>query len=256
MVLKYKNVLYNNIPYTVINVKYKNKDLPLLLDRDDFHIIQSLDPSLKCNKYGSVCFSHTFNNNTRDVFIHEIIMALKNRDTNSRNKNSSILHINRIGLDNRRVNLIYDVKNKNINKNIKKKKRIITLPKNSGILPDELPTFVWYMKPNNYHGERFMVSIGDIKWKTTSKKNISLRYKLEQAKSFLRNLKNDKPELFESFSMNGDYNKHGFSLITDFFNIIKLAGYNNIDDNFINNNTDFYLKPYNNNNNNNNNNYN
>ena len=53
------------------------------------------------------------------------------------------------------------------------------------------------MKPNGSHGDRFMVEIGDVKWKTTSSKKLSLKYKLEEAKLFLRQLKRESPELFE-----------------------------------------------------------
>ena len=49
-----------------------------------------------------------------------------------------------------------------------KKKRTIKLPKSSGITPDDIPTYIWYVKETANHGDRFVVEIGDIKWKTTS----------------------------------------------------------------------------------------
>ena len=49
-------------------------------------------------------------------------MALKKMDHNKEQLNNPIIHINNIGLDNRRENIIYDVPNKNIRKNSKKKR--------------------------------------------------------------------------------------------------------------------------------------
>jgi hypothetical protein len=111
---------------------------------------------------------------------------------------------------------------------MKKKKRIIKLPENCGIHPDELPTYVWYVKPEGTHNERFVVKIGDLVWKTTSSNKMSLRYKLEEAKAYLRKLKEEHPELFQNYSMNGDYNKLGHELFESFYDIIYLAGFKHI----------------------------
>lgn len=132
-----------------------------------------------------------------------------------------ILHINKIGIDNRYTNLMYDIANKPITKNIKKKKRIINLPKNSNIPIDSIPSFVWYIKPDLTHGPRFMVKIGDFQWKSTSLPELSLRYKLESAKKYLRYIKNTYPEELNQIAMNGDLNIQGQILSKEFFTIIN-----------------------------------
>jgi hypothetical protein len=213
--------------YVVINAKYKNMhNIPILLDAKDSIYIKSLNKTWKCANNGTVYMSYESGDKSQDIYMHEIIMALKLKDNNSKRKSCSIIHINRIGLDNRRINLIYDTNNKEINKNLRKKKRIIVLPESSNMLSSELPTYVWYLKPNDSHGERFIVNIGDIKWKTSSSKHLSLRYKFEESKKYLRNLKIIKPHIFDDYCMNGEFTKQGKQYADDFFSIIDSHGYN------------------------------
>jgi len=212
--------------YVVINAKYKNTyDIPILLDAKDSAYIKSLNKSWKCANNGTVYMSYESGDISQDIYMHEIIMALKLKDNNSKRKSCPIIHINRIGIDNRRINLIYDTNDKDINKNLRKKKRIITLPEDSNISPNELPTYVWYMKPNDSHGERFIVSISDIKWKSSSSKHLSLRYKFEESKKYLRNLKITNPHIFDDYCMNGEFTKQGKQYADDFFSIIDSHGY-------------------------------
>jgi hypothetical protein len=107
-------------------------------------------------------------------------------------------------------------------------------------LANDIPSYVWYLKDNDTHGERFMISLGDIKWKSTSSKKLSLRYKLEETKKYLRALKNNRPDLFTDYSMNGDLNQEGKINLESFINIAKNSGYSNI--NNIVDKTNQYLK--------------
>src|SRR5271166_4531925 len=109
-------ISYNNQKYVVFSVMYKNKlKLPALLDYDDFIKINKLNKNWRCNENGFVVCSHTYNGVTQDVTLQKIVMLLHNGNNDQKNK---ILHINRIGLDNRTENLMYDTQNKCINKNI------------------------------------------------------------------------------------------------------------------------------------------
>ena len=159
---------------------------------------------------------------------------------NGNTLNKPILHINKIGIDNRISNLSYDTHDKHIQKNLKKKSRTISLPKKCGIIPENLPSYVWYVKEDSSHADRFMVDVGDVNWKSTGSKKVSLKYKLEETKKYMRHLKNARPDLFNEYSMNGDLNKNGVGLLDDFLNISKDAGYylNDIS----NANTEKYLK--------------
>jgi hypothetical protein len=243
MGLDYQRIRYKNNYYAVMDLQYKDINLPVIVDWDDFAKIKNLNKSWKCNKLGFVSCSHTYNDSIKEIFMHDIVMTLKQKDISEGHIDKAIIHINRIGLDNRRENLLYDLKEKDVNKNIKKKKRTIVMPANSGIRPNEIPTYVWYMKPNGSHGDRFMVEVGDTAWKTTSSKKLSLRYKLEEAKMYLRQLRLDQPELFEDYSMNGDYTKEGMALMDSYYAIIHRAGYTNIEQKDLESRTEELLKP-------------
>lgn len=223
--MKYEIVKHDGKNYAVFDVKFKNYNLPIVLDYDDFKVVKGIGKNWRCNKYGAVCCSHTINGITKDVYLHDVIMNIKYGDKTLK---KPILHLNRLGLDNRRNNLAYDTAYKDKKKNLKKKKRTIKLPASYGIDPNDIPTYVWYMKENGSHGERFMVSIGDVQWKTTSSRNVDLETKLDSAKSFLRKMQNTRPDLFESYSMNGDFTREGKELNKSYYDIIHKAGYDHI----------------------------
>lgn len=239
----YKHIFYNNNYYTVFKLKYKNLDIPVLLSFNDFKIIKKMNKNWKCNNLGFISYSYDFNGIKKDVYLHEIVMLIKNKDEGLKNLNKSILHINRVGLDNRRENLIYDIAGKESNKNCKKKSRTTELPKASGIDPNEIPTYIWYMRGDNTHGERFTVKIGDISWITTSSQDLSLRYKLEEAKMFLRNILKIRSDLYQEYCMNGDYTEEGKELLKSFYKLIHLVGFNHIEEFIPENNTFELLKP-------------
>jgi hypothetical protein len=213
----------------VFGLAYKNYVLPVVIDKRDFDIIQAFKKNWKINSNGFVYCTHKYPNDVfRDIYLHEVVMGLKNKDDGVVNKKNGILHINRIGLDNRRLNLMYDCKGKELNKNLKKKARSTILPKNCGIDVNEIPTYIWYAKGSDERGDRFVVSIGDVHWVTTSSKKISLKEKLEQAKTYLKNLLYDRSDLLDEYSMNGDYTSGGIDMLESYYDIIFVAGYDNI----------------------------
>lgn len=225
-----------NKSYGIFGIKYKEIILPIILDWDDFIYIKKLNKSWFINDNGGVSADMTINGKHTIINIHEIVMALKNNN----NINKSIIHLNKLGIDNRSENLIYN--DKNVCKSLKKKKRTIEFD-NSEIEPDEIPTYVSYIKPSKYNSycERFQVKIGDIRWNSTGSKNHTLRYKLEETKKFLRDLRDSKPELFDKYSMNGSYTKKGKILLDEFYDIVEKCGYK-IKHIKTDNNED-YLKP-------------
>lgn len=223
-----RKVSFNNALYGIIDISYKNKRLPVVIDWNDVNKIKNLNSNWKCDKYGNIYCKQKINNIEKIIHMHDIVMG---------KKESKIIHINRLGLDNRKENLIFSSDNKSIYKNYKKKKRTINLPEDSGIDPNDIPTYIWYMKANKTHGERFYVNIGDIKWKTTSSRKFTLKHKLDLAKEYLKDLYKTRPELFESRSMNGDFNKQGKYLFDSFYDIIHRGGYKHIKKNDHKNNT-------------------
>lgn len=230
---------YKKHKYTILPIIYKNIKYPIILDYEDYEYIKGFNKKWHINEHGNVFTYHIIDNKIKEILLHDVIMAIKNKQTGGNNLNKPIVHINRIGLDLRRDNLLYDVKNKETNKNMVKKTRNIELP---GIDNKNIPTYIWHMKPDETHGERFFIKLGDITWKTSSSKELSLNYKFEEAKKFLRELKKIKPKLFEEYSMNGEFTKDGKIKLKEYFDIIEKAGYNKFKRMDKDNITNNYLK--------------
>lgn len=218
---------------------FKKNKIPVVIDTDDEDIVKKVGINWKCNALGIISHPYIYNGIDYEVKLHELIMA-----NTQQKQNRPVLHIDKLGLDNRKINLMYDTQQKDITKNMKKKKRSIILPSNQNITPDEIPTYVWYVKPEGTHADRFIVKIGDILWKQTCSSKVSLRFKLEEAKAYLRKLKEEKPSIFHSFSMNGDFNKMGEKLLEQFYKIIYKAGFTHIKKLPLPNATDKYLAPH------------
>lgn len=223
------NTTYNNKRYTVIKIPYKTTIVPVILDTDIYNSIKKSNKNWNISQNGTIYT--TFNDNT--LYLHEIVYYLKNNKKNTR----PLIHLNKIGLDNRYENIIEDTVNKDIKKNLNKKSRTIKL---KSIDTSKIPSFVWYLKEDNSHGERFQVELGDIKWKCTSCEHLSLHYKLEETKKYLREYKEQNPVQFKIYSMNSDLNETGIKLKKEFYEIL-----NSINMNYkytIESNTDELLK--------------
>lgn len=233
----------DNKEYAVFPVTYKDHKLPVLVDKEDFDVIKKMNKSWRCNNNGFISCSHTVNGIRKDVYLHELVMQMQINEGLFKKQKKSIVHINRVGLDNRRDNLMYDSSDKFINKNLKKKKRTIDMPADSGIDPDTIPTYIWYVKETPEHGSRFTVNISGINWSTTSSKHMTDKYKLEEAKMFVRHLLKTNNNLLEEYSMNGDYTKDGKDLLNSYYSLVHKVGYKNIEKFIPENNTLELLKP-------------
>ena len=197
---------------------HNNIQLPIVIDKLVYDIIKRFEKRWSVNNNGLVTTIH----NEKELCLHTVIMSIVCKNAGEEVTLPHILHINRLGIDNRLENLMFDTKDKSIEKNIIKKKRIIELPFEA----DLLPSYVWYLRENGSHGDRFVVEIGGKQlWKSTASKKVSLRYKLEETKKYLRHLKQTDPKFMELYSMNGDLNKHGKELFDSFCQIVNAAGY-------------------------------
>jgi hypothetical protein len=208
---------YNVNDIIVINMPYKGNNLPVIVDKNIFDFIGK-DYDFYINELLAVYSRIKTNDGYIDIPLHEIVMKYNDKNKIEQN-NPHIIHKNRINLDNRYENLMYDTSDKVITKNLEKKERIINL-KGGGIDANKLPSFVWYLKPDSSHGERFMVKLDRINWKSPSSKELSLRYKLEATKKFLRNKIKENPLLLKKFSLNGDLNDVGLRLRKSYYDLI------------------------------------
>ena len=219
-----QEIILNGSSYAVCTLVYKGINVPVIMDLPIYKIIKKFDKSWHINDKGFVVTMHKSYDNQeicmQEICMHDIIMKIIKK-----HQDYPLLHINKLGIDNRTANLMYDTKDKDVNKNIRKKKRIVDLPDDSGIDADDLPSFVWYLKENGSHGDRFVVEISDYVWKSTSSKKVSLRYKLEETKKYLRHFKQNNASLFDDHAMNGDLNKYGNDLLNSFYDIAFKAGF-------------------------------
>lgn len=220
-------VEYHNHRYTVAVIQHAGNKIPILLDRDMYKVIKRLDKKWYINDKNHVYCLHTQDGGetTYPVYLHEVVVRLSpGIDTNHLDK-KPIIHINNIHFDNRIENLQFDVPDKDYSKNTRKKSRIINL-KRHGIDVKNLPTYMWYLKPDQSHGDRFAIEFPNgISWRTTASKKVSLRYKLEEAKKYLRFMKTERPDMFEAYSMNGDLTGTGLRLYREYTMMIGKAGF-------------------------------
>ena len=222
------NVEYGKNRYTIVLVRHLDNRLPVLLDRDIYKKLFKLGHAWyindKSNIYTVERYTHKGEQLEQHIYMHDLVMRMRNKSADKAN----IIHINRINFDNRYTNLEYDTPDKAIVKNVKKKKRTIDLRelRAYGTVTDDLPTYVWYNKPDATHGSRFSIEIpGEVSWRSTSSRNLSIKYKLEETKKYMRYLKRQRPDIFDYFCMNGDLSLHGQTLLKEYDKIIRLAGY-------------------------------
>lgn len=191
-----------------------------------------------------IIYGQTTNKLRREIYMHNLVMGLINFP--GKGAIRTVDHINRIGMDNRKANLRFVTQTKQ-NYNQKKKKRTVNLPEGCGIDSNELPTCVEYQPGSGAHGDRFVFYIKKNNkkihtFRSTKSKGKSLRYKLEQVKQHISELKIIKPELFEDRCFNGEYTEEAKVLIDEYNEILKLSQFDCANKFIVNYKTEDYLE--------------
>ena len=202
----YTIVSYNDQEYVVATTSTSE---PFVFDK---HKLDTL-PNVKyfLSSVGYICCRIEYN-----ISLHHLIKHYTG---------VSVDHINQIKTDNREANLRYASQNVQ-NKNQGKRKRNVVLPEDCSVKAGDIPTFIWYIKENGSHGDRWMVEIKEkYSWKTTSTKELSTKCKFELAKKHLRNLIVSSPKLFEGHCMNGELSDNGKILEKEYIEILQRAGF-------------------------------
>jgi hypothetical protein len=179
----YTHINYHGKLYSVAKVKHNGSTVKFIIDTESFSKIKDYSWHHISNGY----IGHTIpvDDTRRELYLHNIIMGRLGFP--GKGSKESIDHINRNGLDNREENLRLITQSEQ-NLNQKQKERRVELPEGIGITVEDLPKHVWYIKANGSHGDRFGIDLKteNIKWKTTSAKNISIQDKLKSAKEQLQ----------------------------------------------------------------------
>jgi hypothetical protein len=166
-----------------INTFTSTGEMQTLLDKEDFDKIKDKTWHLSTNRY--ISHGVIIDGKKKELYLHNLVMdRLEHPGKGSK---ESIDHISRNGLDNRKENLRLITQSEQ-NLNQKRKGRTITLPPDADIKLEDIPKHIWYIRANGHHGDRFGIDLKteNIKWKTTSAKNITLKDKLQAAKEQLK----------------------------------------------------------------------
>jgi len=213
--------------------------MPVLLDTSIYRVFKKMNIIWRITMQNIVIGTYRRHNSNKSFTMHQLAMIVASKIFPDKFtlKNLPILHINRINFDNRMENLVYNTDC--ILRTTKKKRRIIDLSK-KGVDSSTLPTYIWFMKADQTHGDRFFVNIKNVvSWKSSSSSTLSLRYKLEESKLFLRKILKDRCSQI-AYSMNGDLSSIGYRLYEEYETIIQSIGYSM---NQPLNNTYNFLKP-------------
>ena len=189
-------------------------------------------------KYMASSYEHE--TGKKELYLHNFVM---NKLTfEGKGQQHTIDHINRIGTDNRKLNLRMATSQSAQNFNQKRRERKIELPEGCDILVSQIPKNVYYGKPNGLHGEFFYIEIngindlsdGKFNWKSTKSKSVNLKNKLELTIQKLSELKSEHPVLNDVI-IDIETEKIRENLIKEYNEIIKLSHYpkNVINDNLV-----------------------
>ena len=241
---KIVSVTHHNNIYTLVGIQISGQTIPVLLDHHIYRQLRAMPVKWYINPRNHVYCRRYADNRVYHVYMHDLITRLS---LDSQGKSTvrhdtarhNTAHHNTIHFDNRIANLLVDIPEKQHNKSTQKKRRTISLDPH-GIDTRALPTYVWYMKPDQTHGGRFVVDLPDTaQWRSTASTKLSHRYKLETAKKYLREMKQHRPDIFANYSMNGQLTARGQQLFAEYKRIIEKAGYTI---NTIPNTTDMFLE--------------
>ncbi len=197
------NITYNGQKYSIIHVYYKKDIVPVVVNRCNINLIKNQLIKLECDDLCNI--SCVFAKPT------QITKNLKEL-LNPQYKLNQINYVTDLHLDNRNCNLKIT------------KTKLKTLPNN--IL--KLPEYIWYVKEDKTHGDRFYVKISNYKWTTTSSKKYTMRQKLDSAIQHMLEIRNINPEIFKMTNINDEMIMEKKKILDDFYNIIYQAGFKNI----------------------------
>jgi hypothetical protein len=213
----YTHILYHGKEYTILKIKHNDVYVKTIIDTVDVAKIK--DHSWHYISNGYIGHTIQVDDTRRELYLHNMVMGRIGFP--GKGAKESVDHINRIGLDNRKENLRLVTQSvQNINQ--KQKERRIELPADSGVTVDDIPKHVWYIKANGSHGERFGIDLKteNVKWKSTSAKNVSLQDKLKATKEQLHIYYQQFPYLNPH---NEDKNKEAEELTRTYQEIIGLV---------------------------------
>jgi len=185
----YRSVTYEGSSYVVGSILFKQNLVEFIVDSADLSGIQPYTWHYTSNTLATTVSDVS---GKHEVYMHTMIMKPKATEV--------VQHISGNGLDNRRANLRCVDRGDSLLNRVQKK-RVVELPPMCGLVPADIPRHIWYVQANGYHRDRFAIEFKTEKvlWKSTSSKLVSLKEKLEAAKTKLAELYLEYPHLDPAF---------------------------------------------------------
>lgn len=236
--INHQVVEYRSQRYVVCYCPYKDENKLFVTDYQDDEFYDNLiHRSWHYRVDGDYIASCELENDVKkELYLHNYVLG--KMTFNGKGQHHTIDHKNRIGRDNRIINL-RELTQSHQNINQSKRKRIIELPEDCEINPNDIPKNIYYKPASGAHGEQFYIEIrtpeivkiltGDddkirYRWFGTKIKSVDLRVKLQQAIMKLQELKTLYPEIADFIgSLNNDEERN--ELITSFNEILDLTSY-------------------------------
>jgi hypothetical protein len=187
----YEIVTYREKKYAVVTIQHKKNELRFVIDNSNLTKVLTKPWHLSSGKYIATHYTLP-DGKTKEMYLHNFI---KDNCMNE-SPGYAVVHINNNMLDNRIENLriiksgdYYPLRNN--------RKRLITLPPNSGFTIDDIPKYVCYMKSSGEHGDRFAIEIPQLNLfiKMSSSKKIPLKDKFEETKQKLNEIYENYPDI-------------------------------------------------------------
>jgi len=187
----YHIVKYLEKEYAVITIMHKKNEVRFVIDNCNLTEVLTKSWHLSSGKYIATHYTLP-DGKTKEVYLHNFIKDNCMNDTTDK----VVIHINNNMLDNRLENLRFVDASEHIPSR-NNRKRIITLPPDSGFEIDDIPKYLSFMKATGEHGHRFAIEIPQLNlyMKLSSSKKISLKEKFEEAKQKLIEIYQTYPDV-------------------------------------------------------------
>jgi hypothetical protein len=208
--INHQVVIHQGSKYIVGYCPFKDQDILFVCDykSDDFY--QSvINKAWHYRSDGGYIASGVIgdDDNRKELYLHNFVS--EKLTFNGKGQHHSIDHINRIGRDNRKINL-RELTQSHQNINQSKRERVVELPDGCGIDPNDIPKNIYYKPPSGAHGDLFYIEIrtpeivkilcpqedtNKFRWFGTKSKTLDLRVKLQHTINKLQELKTAHPQI-------------------------------------------------------------
>jgi hypothetical protein len=186
-------IVYNELEDCVeCTISYNGNPIKFLIDKEDLESVKTRNwHAITNGKY--IGANIRINGIIKTLYLHNFVMNKLNFP--GKGSKESIDHIDRNGLNNRKQNLRLATQTEQ-NFNQKKKSRIIILPEDCGINPNDIPKNIYYVKARGAHGHGFCVE-----FKQDGKKiyNPYIRSKIDTLKQIFEKIKEKLEEGYKIY---------------------------------------------------------